>query len=280
MKQNLRTSVGRWRVGVAIAMVSLATLLFAYHPTLDAQPTDATDVPPLVVFAENESRANQPSLSAAAEFTLEAIHSDPAASDVRIGRSAPAAIAAALDARILSFALPFAPDAEEAVITFTGVDVKYNDEDMVSLYAQDETTDSEVALVIQGPDVLGSVRHGQDVYKAHPLGDGVIAVYHYDTSQLRRHPPNWGEIMQDSLLLQMHAPARDGAVTPGAADTGDVIDLMVVYTRNARAAAVRHRQYASNLQQQQDRIPPATRPQVPDELHPEPFGYAVGPEAP
>ena len=221
-------------------------VLVAYYPIAGAQQAaGAAAPPPLVVFAAYEAGASPPALSADGAATLETIRSDPAASGIRIGHSVPAAIAAALDARVLSIVVPSTPEASanaaDAVIAFTGVDVEYNDEDLVSLYAQDDATDSEVALVVQGPDVLGSIRHGAEVYKVHPLGDGLTAVYHYDTSQLRPHPPNWGEFMLENESMHRQAPdapPREDTKAPGAAaDTGDVIDILIAYTPAARAAA-------------------------------------------
>ena len=223
----------------------VAALFACLTPITSAQQAEGAAAHPLIVFAQESAGASASlaPLSAEQAATLETIRSDPAASGIRIGRSAPAAIAAALDARALSIVVPSTPEASaaDAVFAFTGVDVEHNDEDLVSLYAQDDATDSEVALVIQGRDVLGSVRHGAEVYKVHPLGDGLTAVYRYDTSQLRRHPPNWGEFMLKNELMQRQVPATPAepdAKAPGAAaDTGDVIDLLIAYTPAARAAA-------------------------------------------
>ena len=166
---------------------------------MDAQPADATNSPPLVVFGEPDARADQALLSAEANATLETIRSDPAASDIRIGHSDPDPVIAA---RALSLALPSASDActnsKQGEVEFTDVEVTYNEEDLVSVYARDDATDSEVSLVIQGPDVLGSVRCGDEIYKITPLGDGMTAVYKFDTSRLRPHPPGWGEFIQES----------------------------------------------------------------------------------
>ena len=223
----------------------LVTLIAALHPVAVAQQADVGP-PPLIVFA-SEAAADERASASAAELSsvMQAIRSDPLASDLRIGHSSSAAIAAALDTRVLSVAVPSTPetpgDAAEALIVFTGVDVEHNDENLVSLHARDEATDSEAALVIQGPDVLGSVRHGDEVYKFHPLGDGLTAVYRYDTSRLRRHPRGYGDFMLKNELMQRRAPAapaRDEAGASGAAaDTGDVIDLLVAYTPEARRAA-------------------------------------------
>ena len=215
MKSYPRTSFAPGRVWTAIACGFLAALLAAHHPMVDAQQDDATNSPPLVVFGEPEARADQAPLSAEANATLETIQSDPAASGIRIGHSNPDPV---LAARALSLALPSAPDActdsEQGEVEFTDVEVTYNEEDLVSVYARDDSTDSEISLVIQGPDVLGSVRCGADVYKIHPLGDGTTAVYEFDASQLREHPDGWGEFIQDSWteIMQEGEQGEDGQV--------------------------------------------------------------------
>ena len=168
----------------------VAALFACLIPSPALTQAEGAAAHPLIVFAQESAGASASlaPLSAEQAATLETIRSDPAASEIRIGRSAPAAIAAALDARALSIVVPSTPEASanaaDAVFAFTGVDVEHNDEDLVSLYAQDAATDSEVALVVQGPDVLGSVRHGTEVYKVHPLGEGLTAVYRYDL----KHP--------------------------------------------------------------------------------------------
>ena len=217
-------------------IVCVALLLCLTHPSgAGAEATDAAAVPPLIVFAPAFSARASASTSTEGNATLEAIRSDPAASDMRTGRSAPAAIAAALDARMLSVVVPASADGPKAVLTFTGVDVEHDAENLVSLYARDEATDSEVALVIQGADVLGSIRRGDETWKVHPLGDGATAVYRYDTSRLRRHPPNRGEFMRKNMRMQRQAPPLDDA--GAAADTGDVVDILVAYTPGARHEA-------------------------------------------
>ena len=251
MKIYPRTSFAPGRVQTAIACGFLAALLAAHHPVVDAQQADATNSPPLVVFAQSKASADQAPLSAQASATLETIQSDPAASGIRIGHSNTDPV---LAARALSLALPSASDActnsEQGEVEFTDVEVTYNEEDLVSVYARDDSTDSEISLVIQGPDVLGSVRCGDEIYKIHPLGDGMTAVYEFDTSRLRPHPPGWGEFIQESWTEIMQeggqgedrqapdAMPRDSPGTPGAAaDAGDEIDVLVAYTRDAKVGA-------------------------------------------
>ena len=249
MTTNFRVPFEPGHVHTALACI--AALLFIHHPTADAQQGGATDAPPLVVFPEDENRADRPPLSASAAVVLGSIQSDPTASDIRIGHSNPDAV---LAARALSLALPSAPDActdsAQGEIEFTDVEVTYNEENLVSVYARGDTADSEISLVIQGSDVLGSIRCGGDVYKIHPLGDGTTAVYEFDASLLREHPPGWTESIQDSWTEIMHeenqgahdqAPnpaARDSPGTPGASgDSGDQIDVLVAYTSAARVEA-------------------------------------------
>ena len=240
-----RLEPGRARGASAGAVV--AALVVAHHPVADAQPSDASPAPALVVFAEPDARADRPALSAEAAFVLEGIRSDPAASNIRIGHSDPAPV---LATQSLSLPLPSASEActgsTQTGIVFTEVDVSYNEEGLASLYARDETTDSEIALVVDGPDVLGSVSCGADTYSVHPLGGGATAVYEFDASQLRRHPPGWeGFVSEDwAQFLEdwqesMHGQVPDSRPRgdPGTpevdADTGEEIDILVAYTPEA-----------------------------------------------
>ena len=237
---------------VPTALTCIAALLFfIHHPPVHAQQARAANLPPLVVFASPKAGANQAPLTPDAAATLETIQSDPSASDIQIGHSNPEPVIAA---RALSLALPSASDActdsGQEGIDFTDVEVTYNEEDMVSLYARDDTTDSEISLVVQGPDVLGSIRCGDKTYKVHPLGGGTTAVYRFDASQLRQHPEGWGEFISNDWeefldnwngLMQRQAPDTTPRGDHGApdvgADTGDEIDVLVAYTPAARRAA-------------------------------------------
>ena len=97
----------RIRLATVCAFVMV---LVAYHPIAGAQQAVGAEAPPpLVVFAAYEAGASPPALSADGAATLETISSDPAASEIRIGRIVPAAIAAALDARVLSIVVPSTP---------------------------------------------------------------------------------------------------------------------------------------------------------------------------
>ena len=67
-----------------------------------------------------------------------------------------------------------------------------------------------------------------------PLGGGLTAVYRYDTSRLRMDPPGWG-MRQRALQRRLLEAAPERLSAGVQADTGEVIDLMVVYTPEAAA---------------------------------------------
>ena len=234
----------------------LAVVLLVFLTIASAQEADGaggTSAPPLVVFATYSPSQSRTALSTHGTATLEDIRSDPAAFGIRIGHGVPEPV---LAARSLSLALPSETGAPgtspKTDIVFTAADIDHHDNGLTSLYAWNEEADAEVALVIQGSDVLGSVRKGDDVYKVHPLGDGLTAVYGYDTSLLRRHPDGWGEFTQkrqeeflrkwNELMREVAPepntpPANDATAPSAAADTGDEIDILVAYTPRARRAA-------------------------------------------
>ena len=258
-------SIAPRRIPVAMIACALTAAPFALPPVAGAQQAGAAAGASIIEFVQERPKhaagagasLSRSVLTTEQAAVLDTIRSDPAASGIRIGRSVPAALAAVPAAR--AFSIPV-PDGTGTALAFTGVDVAHNEQDfvekdfvgqdLVSLHAQDAATDSEVSLVVQGPDVLGSIRHGADVYKVHPLGEGLTAVYRYDTSMLRRHPPGWGAYQR--RYAPKPRPAEDGdapgaatdtgatdtgATDTGATDTGDVIDLMVAYTPAARREA-------------------------------------------
>ncbi len=183
--------------------------------------------------------------------TLEAIRSDPAASDLRIGLAAPDAVR---DARALSLDLaPPAGSAKAATASFYALKVEERSERDYSLHAYDEASGSEVSLVVMGSDVLGTIRHDGEVYRVRPLGDGLTVVYRYDTRRL----PGCGvsgesfwtkvrerrEAVAAAVRQQRDqggggpdspAPLSEPLSEPGS---GEVMDVLVAYTPQARRAA-------------------------------------------
>ena len=231
--EPLRSRGSRPMPMALIACALAAASPFALPPVAGAQATGVTAVPPLIVFGQERSLdagASAPGLTHEQAATLEAIRTDPLVSELHVGRSEAAALAAVPVARALSIPVP---GSARGAFVFTGVDVVHNAEGMVSLHARKEANDTSVSLVVQGPDVLGSIEHGGVTWRVAPLGGGLTAVYRYDTSGLRMDPPGWG--MRQKLLAPEPRPMDDAGASVEGTDTGDVIDLMVVYTPAAAA---------------------------------------------
>ena len=222
---NLASLVWHERVGTAIICACVAILGLAQSRVALAQQANTAGAPPLVVFAARAALAGLAPLTARASTTLAALRSDPAASQVRIGHSEPAPI---LAARALSLTLP-----SGAEVVFTGIDVRYNEDGFASLYARDEATDTALALVIQGQDVVGSVRRGNETVNIRPLGDGMTAVYRFDASRLPLHPMGWTGVMENRRAET--DSDQDQRAATASTDDGDVIDVMFAYTPNAKA---------------------------------------------
>ena len=164
--------------------------------------------------------------------TLETIHSDPAAIDIRVGPAYPDAVR---NARALSLVVPAPSGADTGTtVSFDGLRVDQRAEQDYSLYYRDETSGSEVALVlVQGLDVLGTIRHDGEVYRMHPLGGGLTAVYRYDTSLLPLQGGEY-EAAPENQRLYRAASRHSGAAT-GHGEA--IIDVLVAYTPHARAHA-------------------------------------------
>ena len=188
-----------------------------------------TEAPALVVFTRSAQQASSPLLTGDGEATFRSLREDPNVSGLRIGRSAPEAVL-----RAAAFSLALSP-APGHVAHFRGIERTDHPNGMVSLYARDRAAGSETSIVIDGQDVLGRVRDGEgNTYRLTPLGGGRTAVYRYDTSKFRMHPPGWDPGRVPDLDTAPREPSPED--TGAEADTGDVIDVMVVYTRAARTS--------------------------------------------
>ena len=206
---------------VVAALTLLCAAATAPCAAEDSEP------PTLVIFDTPSVARNLSPLTEDGEATLKSLSEDANISMLRIGHSAPEA---ALQAT--AFSLTLSPASGHAV-QFRDVERTDHPNGMVSLYAQDHAAGSETSIVIDGLDVLGRVHDGQgNTWRLTPLGGGLTAVYQYDTSNFRMHPPGWdpGGALDFDTAPREHTPENTGA----GADAGDVIDVMVVYTRRAR----------------------------------------------
>ena len=200
-----------------------AALLLAFA----AEPAAPHDAPPLGEFLPS-AWFDVGGLSADQAATLKAIRGDPAAIDIRIGPANPDAVR---DALAVSFMLPapYGP-ASGTAVSFHSLELEQRAEQDYSLYFRDDPAGSEVALIVLGPDVLGTIRYDGVLYKVHPLGEGLTALYRYDTSRLPPHAAGGEQVPAEHRQVppaHLVAGATPLSVSP-------VIDILVPYTRRAR----------------------------------------------
>ena len=210
--------------------LTIATLLLCAAATATYAAND-TEPPVLVVFTTAGAAGDVSPLTADGESTLTSLNRDPNVSMLRIGHSAPEAV---LQAAAFSLALSPAP---EHAVQFRDLERTDHPNGMISLYARDRTAGSETALVIDESDVSGRVHDGQgNTWRLTPLGGGLTAVYRYDKSNFSMHPPGWdpGKGLDLDTSPPEATPESAPEDTGAEADTGAVIDVMVIYTRAAR----------------------------------------------
>ena len=229
----------------------------------------AADAAPMLVEYLAIADTNVDRLSTEQAATLETIHNDPAAIDIRVGPAYPDAVR---DARALSLVLLAPSDADAGTtVSFDGLCLEHRAEQDYSLYYRDETSGSEVALVVLGLDVLGTIRHDGEVYRVHPLGGGLTAVYRYDTSLLPLQGGGY-EAAPENQRLYRAASRHSGAAT---GDGEAIIDVLVAYTPHAPCPCGQHRRThpvhvrpdQPNLRQQPDSAARSAGSQLPDGVH-------------
>ena len=207
-------------------VVTIVSLIAATPCAIIAQ-----ELPPLIEFLSPTALSTF-SFSSTQGTTLAAIRSNPAALDVQIGRAAPHP---ARDARAFSIVLP-SPErgGNRITVSFEDLSVEQQHEKDYTLFFKNHTNDSFVSLEVINRDVLGTIQHNGTIYKVHPLGNGLTAVYRYDVSQLQDHPDNY----QDFLKKQSRRRPdhRDLQPSQGLKYVEPIIDVLVVYTDQARIA--------------------------------------------
>ena len=159
---------------------------------------------------------------------LDDISRDPGVLNLRIGYATPEPV---VHAGALSIELPGTDE------TLTIDDLVVEDLDSgYALYSGDRQSETSTTLVVMGADVVGTIHHDGELYGVEPLGDGLTAVYRYDAERLRGPPETVPDFvvpdaeMKESTLPPPRAP-------PVAQDSRDQIDVLVVYSANARRVA-------------------------------------------
>ena len=227
----------KYPTGTGMAALILAATM--------ACPAPAHQAPPLVVDLSH-SGAKALHLDSAGNATLEAIRNDAAAGEVWIGLASPDAVR---KARALSLLLPAASTSDAGTtVSIYGLKLEQRAEQDYSLYFHDEASGSEVSLVVMGQDVLGTIRHDGKVYRVRPLGNGLTTVYRYDIGRLPGCGvtgalfPSRSRTQANALARVAAARGHDGGWPNSSApsrksESGEVIDVLVAYTPQARSAA-------------------------------------------
>ena len=214
----------------AVLLAAFASMTLIFRPAISHEP------PSLVEYLSDAELAAA-ELTADQADRIASIEGDPAAVDIRVGQAYPNSVRSA---RALSLVLPGSgDDGASGTVSFHDLAVEPRSDRDYSLHARNEASGSgsEVSLVVLVPDVLGTVRSDADIYKVHPLGGGLTAVYRYDSSRLEG-PPAGGQADQAGLSLWSPAaahPPMDSDPPTASDDAEAVIDVLVAYTRSARA---------------------------------------------
>ena len=208
-------------------VVTIVSLIAASPCTSTAQA-----IPPLIEFL-SPTELSTFSFSSTQATTLAAIQSNPAFLDVQIGRAAPHP---ARDVRAFSIVLP-SPERGGSSITasFEDLSVEQQHAQDYTIFFKNQTNDSFVSLEVINRDVLGTIQHNGTIYKVHPLGNGLTAVYRYDVNQLQDHPDDYQDFLKKQSRRRPHH--RDLQLPRGLKYVEPVIDVLVVYTDRARSEA-------------------------------------------
>ena len=190
-------------------------------------PVGAQERPMLVEYLPVAAQSADEVLGTEAH-AIDEILSDSGVLALRIGHAAPEPV---IHARALSIVLP----GTDETLTFDDLVVEDLDPGY-ALYSRDRQSTTSTTLVVMGEDVVGTIHHDGALYGVQPLGDGLTAVYLYDAAQLREPP----EIKPDFVIpdADPEEPAMPSQRAPPAVqDSRDEIDVLVVYSANAKRVA-------------------------------------------
>ena len=221
-----------WMKAAAVLSVAFLTGWPMAAPAQNTQPSPALspEPPPLWrVIGQGEAASARLPLDDAQAAAWRRLAESPRVSGLHLVLSRAQALQAAAAAG--AFSIP-GPEGSAAQI-HTAVEIEHHDEGMVSLRTGSVELGNSASFVVQGADVVGSFQHQGTTWRVDPLGEGWTAVYRYNLEGLRMDPPGWG--MRQKLLAPEPRPMDGAGASVEEADSGDTIDLMVVYTPAAAA---------------------------------------------
>ena len=182
-------------------------------------------------FGEGVSAQNR---TPAGDSTLAQLRRDPRVSELQTGRSAAHAAV-----KTKGFTLSLSNAREVAHVEELEVTSK---DGTTHLYRYDTETGNETSIIVHGDDMLGRVRVGDDTWRLTPLGDGLTAVFRYETSTIKEHPEGWEDLVGGGGTASWLESARRNLIERNEQSTGDTpaqttIDVLVAYTSGANAVA-------------------------------------------
>ena len=187
-------------------------------------PTGAQERPMLVEYLPVSAQSGD-GISGIQADVLDQILRDPGVLALRVGHAAPEPV---IQARALSIELP----GSQEILTIDDLVVEALDSGY-ALYTRDQLAMTSTTLVVIGKDVAGTIDHNGATYAVQPLGDGLTAVFHYDTEYLGVPPET-----EPDFEIPDRDPDEAGLppeqAPPTAQDSRSQIDVLVVYPSSVR----------------------------------------------
>jgi hypothetical protein len=108
-----------------------------------------------------------------------------------------------------------------------------------SWFGSNPATLSHAILVVNNDNMVGTIRAGNRLFKIHPLGGGLHAVFHVDDQAFPEdHPPAYDEMERaanpDEADQTAQEPVQEDVIGPTA---NEIITVIVAYTPGAESEA-------------------------------------------
>jgi peptidyl-Asp metalloendopeptidase len=182
-ERSMRHKV-RLRLLAAASLVAFAML--AQQGSVQGQPAQAP--PPLFAFVEP---AGQRSLSAPQADRLQTYQADPSAAEVSVVRVQLQALRSA-DAVNLNL-------SPQRSVPLDRVRVEQRGPQSFSYFATSSSAPDEAIIVVDGKDVVGTIRSGGELYRLRPLDGDTQALIRVDRTKLpEEHPPEYQQLEERS----------------------------------------------------------------------------------
>ncbi len=124
-------------------------------------------------------------------------------------------------------------------IQLSGMRIERRSPNNYSLFGITTDEVSAVSLVVDGTDVVGTIRNRHQLYSVRPLSDGKLALILRDQDAFPPdHPPEFEREMEERLQEKKPFPQdRDSQDRPGLQDSGAITAVLVAWTPAAERQA-------------------------------------------